>query len=165
MTGTSYGVLYNSPLGIMEITASNEAVISIYYRDKDFERPIASNDIITTCIVQLDEYFAGVRMEFNINIAPSGTDFQREVWYELTKIPYGVTISYHELSRRLHNEKAIRAVGRANGKNPVSIIVPCHRVIGADGSLTGYGGGLWRKKWLLEHEAKFSGRELQMEMF
>jgi methylated-DNA-[protein]-cysteine S-methyltransferase len=95
----------------------------------------------------------------------TGTDFQKNVWHELLKIPYGETISYREQSLRLSNEKAIRAVGTANGKNPIVIIVPCHRVIGADGSLVGYGGGLWRKKWLLEHEEKYSMAEKQLSMF
>jgi len=149
----------------MEITASEEAVISIYYRDNDYKVEAVSNDILISCAGQLDEYFAGKRNEFRIKTNPSGTSFQEGVWKELLNIPYGTTISYLELSRRLNNEKAIRAVGSANGKNPINIIIPCHRVIGADGSLTGYGGGLWRKKWLLEHEAKVSGKEIQIEIF
>jgi methylated-DNA-[protein]-cysteine S-methyltransferase len=117
------------------------------------------------CARQFDEYFAGTRKEFNLITDPKGTPFQESVWKELLNIPYGFTISYLELSRRLNHEKAIRAVGSANGKNPINIIIPCHRVIGMDGSLTGYGGGLWRKKWLLEHEAKYAGKEMQIEIF
>jgi methylated-DNA-[protein]-cysteine S-methyltransferase len=103
-------------------------------------------------IQQLEEYFSGSRKEFDIPLDLQGTDFQKKVWTELLKIPYGTTISYKELAIRLGDLKCIRAAGTANGANPVSIIVPCHRVIGSDASLVGYGGGLWRKKWLLEHE-------------
>lgn len=102
---------------------------------------------------QLDEYFAGKRTSFDLPLDLQGTEFQLKVWNELLKIPYGKTISYKELSLRLGNLLAIRAAGAANGANPISIIVPCHRVIGSDGSLTGYAGGLWRKKWLLELES------------
>jgi methylated-DNA-[protein]-cysteine S-methyltransferase len=101
---------------------------------------------------QLKEYFAGQRTHFTIATSVTGTDFQRQVWGELTRIAYGETISYGELARRINNPAAVRAVGLANGRNPLSIIVPCHRVIGADGSLTGYGGGLANKEWLLRHE-------------
>lgn len=103
-------------------------------------------------VYQLQEYFRGERKIFDLVLQPEGTDFQKKVWRALEEIPYGSTVSYLELSRDLGNEKAIRAVAAANGRNPLWIIVPCHRVIGSDGSLTGYAGGLWRKKWLLEHE-------------
>lgn len=106
---------------------------------------------------QLDEYFAGRRKQFDLQLAPMGTDFQEKVWQELVKIPYGRTITYGELAKRIGNPKASRAVGLANGKNPISIIVPCHRVIGANGSLTGFGGGLEAKQYLLEHEDRHSG--------
>jgi methylated-DNA-[protein]-cysteine S-methyltransferase len=109
---------------------------------------------------QLEAYFAGDREDFDLALAPHGTPFQQRVWEELTRIPYGETISYSELAWRLGQPKAVRAVGLANGRNPISIVIPCHRVIGADGSLVGYGGGLERKKWLLEHEAVTSGRRL-----
>jgi methylated-DNA-[protein]-cysteine S-methyltransferase len=101
---------------------------------------------------QLEEYFEGSRREFVLPLRLHGTDFQRRVWSELLQIPYGTTWSYGELARRINNPNASRAVGLANGRNPISIFVPCHRVIGADGSLTGYGGGLERKQWLLAHE-------------
>jgi methylated-DNA-[protein]-cysteine S-methyltransferase len=104
---------------------------------------------------QLAEYFAGSLQEFDVRLAPQGTEFQKKVWQELCRIPFGASISYGELARRLGKPAASRAVGRANGQNPISIIVPCHRVIGANGTLTGYGGGIERKKWLLEHEARF----------
>lgn len=103
---------------------------------------------------QLTEYFAGRLREFEVRLAPEGTEFQKKVWQELGQIPFGTTISYGELARRIGQPAASRAVGAANGQNPISIIVPCHRVIGANGTLTGYGGGIERKKWLLEHEAR-----------
>jgi methylated-DNA-[protein]-cysteine S-methyltransferase len=109
---------------------------------------------------QLDAYFAGELDRFDVPMAVHGTDFQKRVWDQLVQIPLGETISYSELARRMGDPKLVRAVGVANGRNPISIIIPCHRVIGADGSLVGYGGGLERKKWLLEHEEVASGRRL-----
>lgn len=103
-------------------------------------------------VQQLTDYFAGKRTVFELKLNPKGTDFQKRVWEELLTVPFGRTMSYLELSRRLGDEKAIRAVAAANGKNPIWLIVPCHRIIGSDGSLTGYAGGLWRKKWLIEFE-------------
>lgn len=111
---------------------------------------------IKNCIKQLNEYFNGKRTEFKIDTAQLGTEFQQAIWKELMKIPYGKTISYRELSKRIGNVKAIRAVGTANGNNSIAIIIPCHRVIGSNGDLIGYSGDLWRKKWLLEHEAKYA---------
>jgi methylated-DNA-[protein]-cysteine S-methyltransferase len=105
-----------------------------------------------TVCEQLTEYFGGGLQEFDLLLAPAGTEFQKKVWQELCQIPFGASISYGELARRIGQPAASRAVGRANGQNPISIIVPCHRVIGANGTLTGYGGGIERKKWLLEHE-------------
>ena len=101
---------------------------------------------------QLDEYFNGTRTAFNLKLNPQGTGFQQRVWKELLNIPHGKTRSYLEQSKKLGDVKAIRAVASANGKNPIWILIPCHRIIGSDGSLTGYAGRLWRKKWLLEHE-------------
>jgi methylated-DNA-[protein]-cysteine S-methyltransferase len=111
-----------------------------------------TNEGFDDAITQLGEYFAGTRTDFTLTTTAHGTDFQCQVWAELCRIPFGVTISYGELARRINNPAAVRAVGLANGKNPLSIIVPCHRVIGANGSLTGYGGGLANKQWLLCHE-------------
>lgn len=105
------------------------------------------------CVVQLNDYFEGKRTSFNLNLNPSGTFFQKQVWDELQNIPFGKTISYLDLSKKLGDVKAIRAVASANGKNPLWIVVPCHRVIGTDGSLTGYAGGLHRKQWLLQYES------------
>ncbi|MGL5692930.1 MAG: methylated-DNA--[protein]-cysteine S-methyltransferase [Peptostreptococcaceae bacterium] len=109
------------------------------------------NDVVN----QLDEYFKGKRIEFNIKFRLNGTQFQEKVWNALTEIKYGETVSYKDIGIRIDNEKAVRAIGNANGRNIINIVVPCHRVIGANKSLTGYGGGLHRKSWLLEHESKF----------
>lgn len=108
--------------------------------------------ILQEVVTQLNDYFEGKRTEFDVLLNPQGTNFQKKVWHGLLQIPYGKTMSYLELSKQLGDVKAIRAVASANGKNPLWIIIPCHRVIGTDGSLTGYAGGLWRKKWLLELE-------------
>ncbi|MFA0411948.1 methylated-DNA--[protein]-cysteine S-methyltransferase, partial [Vibrio splendidus] len=108
---------------------------------------------------QLDEYFAGKRTSFDLPLKPQGTDFQLKAWVALTTIPYGETISYGEQAKRMDNPKAVRAVGGANGKNPFSIVVPCHRVIGANGTLTGYTGGMNRKEWLLDFELKILNNE------
>lgn len=115
-------------------------------------------------VAALDKYFAGELRAFALPLAPEGTPFQKRVWDELVKIPYGETISYSELARRLGDPQAVRAVGRANGANPIPIVVPCHRVIGADGTLTGYAGGLEKKRALLALEARFSGRPVQLAL-
>ncbi|MEO8560769.1 MAG: methylated-DNA--[protein]-cysteine S-methyltransferase, partial [bacterium] len=111
-----------------------------------------STRTIDTARTQLDEYFAGHRTQFELPLSPEGTEFQRRVWDALAEIPFGTTISYLELARTVGDPRAVRAVGGANGRNPLPIVLPCHRVIGADGSLTGFGGGIERKRWLLEHE-------------
>ena len=113
--------------------------------------------VVRKCKKQLTEYFQGTRTQFNVPIAPEGTDFQREVWQELLSIPFGKTTSYAKQSIKLGDVKKIRAVGSANGKNPIAIIIPCHRVIGSDGNLTGYAGGLDKKEWLLKHENSLPG--------
>ncbi|PKP28323.1 MAG: cysteine methyltransferase [Bacteroidetes bacterium HGW-Bacteroidetes-18] len=109
-------------------------------------------EILKDCVQQLEEYFNGTRKQFNLKLNPQGTEFQKRVWMELMLVSYGKTRTYLEQSKQLGDAKAIRAVASANGKNPIWIIIPCHRIIGSDGSLTGYAGGIWRKKWLLEHE-------------
>lgn len=111
--------------------------------------------ILSECVRQLDEYFKGKRKEFTLDLLPRGTGFQRRAWEQLRQIPYGETISYSRQAERMGDKKACRAVGGANGKNPISIVIPCHRVIGKNGSLTGFGSGVWRKEWLLAHEKKF----------
>ena len=123
------------------------------------------NDHIKNIRIQLNEYFAGTRKHFDIPLVTPGTEFQKKVWNELLNIPYGRTVSYRQQADALKNPLAIRAVANANGMNRISIIIPCHRVIGSDGGLTGYGGGLHRKKWLLEHEKKHSGMPLNNTLF
>ncbi len=141
-----------SPLGIAELKGDKIGLvsISILNEKKDFSSRIPSS--LNDAVHQLQEYFAGERKTFELKLNPQGTPFQQKVWKELIEIPYGETTTYLKLSQKLGDEKAIRAVASANGKNPLWIVVPCHRVIGTDGTLTGYAGGLWRKKWLLELE-------------
>ena len=141
-----------SPLGITKIEGDENgiAVISVLSEGKETKK---IPDTLKEAVIQLQEYFEGKRTEFTFKLNPQGTEFQQKVWQELLNIPFGKTTSYMDLSKKLGDVKAIRAVASANGKNPLWIVVPCHRVIGSDGSLTGYAGGLWRKKWLLEHES------------
>ncbi|WP_130733325.1 methylated-DNA--[protein]-cysteine S-methyltransferase [Flavobacterium sp. J27] len=144
-------VFIKTPLGIAKISGDKEGVsiISITEGEELSKKiPIA----LKIAVQQLKEYFEGSRTVFDFKLNPQGTLFQQKVWKALLDIPYGKTISYLELSKKLGDVKAIRAVASANGKNPLWIVVPCHRVIGSDGSLTGYAGGLWRKKWLLDYE-------------
>ena len=140
-----------TPLGTAKIVGDENGIAGISILEEGAvskEIPVALVETVT----QLQDYFNGKRNEFNIKINPSGTEFQRKMWNELLNISFGKTMSYLDLSKKLGDVKAIRAVASANGKNPLWIVIPCHRVIGSDGSLTGYAGGLWRKKWLLEHE-------------
>lgn len=141
-----------TPLGTAKIIgdADGISVISIL-SEGELSKKIPKE--LKECTTQLQEYFDGLRNHFDFKMNPQGTDFQQKVWQELLNIPFGKTMSYLDLSKKLGDVKAIRAVASANGRNPLWIVVPCHRVIGTDGSLTGYAGGLWRKKWLLEHES------------
>lgn len=149
---------YESPVGMLEIWSSESVIMGILFcsgiKSNEKNKAVMPK-VIASCIQQLDEYFLGKRKEFDFAFSQEGSEFQQKVWRELINIPYGNFISYLELSRRIGNSKAIRAVGSANGKNNMVIVVPCHRVIGSNGDLIGYGGGLWRKKWLLEHENKY----------
>ena len=147
---------YQSPLGWLEIAGSETHISALHFVDEPGQTASEPAAVLAECVQQLREYFDGQRVKFTVSLHPSGTPFQRQVWAELAKIPYGQTLSYRELAERLKQPNAFRAVGNANGKNPISIILPCHRVVGSDGSLTGYGGGLWRKRWLLEHEGRGS---------
>lgn len=150
---------FPSPIGDLAITASDSGLTGVWFPGKgpvaaarlDDERGPASA-LLARASEQLAEYFAGTRTTFDLPLDAGGTAFERRVWDALRTIPYGTTLSYSELARRLGDPRATRAVGAANGKNPIPIIVPCHRVIGANGALTGFGGGLDRKRWLLEHE-------------
>jgi methylated-DNA-[protein]-cysteine S-methyltransferase len=149
----------DSPIGHLLLTADGDALTGLYMGtpskqpaldDAWQEQPSAG--VLTETARQLKEYFAGSRRSFDLPLRMAGTEFQQRVWRELTKIPFGETWSYGQLAKRIGNSNASRAVGLANGRNPIAVIVPCHRVIGADGSLTGFGGGLPRKQWLLSHE-------------
>lgn len=147
----------DSPLGTIELREKNGFLTDLNFREKPAGTKTPASPVFSSCAAQLKEYFAGTRTVFEIPLALEGTIFQREVWETLRAIPFGRTASYGEIARKIGRPSAVRAVGAANGANPVSIIVPCHRVIGANGSLTGYGGGMERKKWLLEHERAHSG--------
>jgi len=144
-----------SPLGLIEITASEQGIHSIYFVDSSSAPTHSSLAALAACKQQLTDYFAGQRQQFELPLAATGTTFQQQVWAALCTIDYGQTCSYAAIAQQMDNPKAVRAVGAANGRNPLSIVVPCHRVIGANGSLTGYAGGLERKLWLLEHEQKY----------
>ncbi|TRZ45960.1 methylated-DNA--[protein]-cysteine S-methyltransferase [Robertkochia solimangrovi] len=141
-----------TPLGVAEICGDENGISSITILEDSNILSTKIPEELSTCADQLNDYFEGKLTDFNLPLNPKGTPFQKSVWQALTEIPFGKTMSYQELSIKLGDIKAIRAVASANGKNPLWVVIPCHRVIGSDGSLTGYAGGLWRKKWLLEHE-------------
>lgn len=149
-----YTAYLASAIGPLEISASAEGITAVRF----VSEAAAASDNLPPCLEdalrQLAEYFAGRRTSFSLQLAPQGTPFQRRVWEKLGQIPFGQTISYRELAAALDKPQAVRAVGRANATNKLNIVVPCHRVIGADGSLTGYGGGLERKEWLISHERR-----------
>jgi methylated-DNA-[protein]-cysteine S-methyltransferase len=173
MTGRTEPLLYrtlDSPIGELLLVGDGEALHGLHMQDGLRPSPIASSwrqadERFGAVGDQLAEYFAGERVEFDLPVEGAGTEFQRRVWRALREIPYGEAISYGELARRIGQPSAVRAVGMANGRNPISIVVPCHRVIGADGGLTGYGGGIERKRFLLELEAENLGRDAgQLEL-
>jgi len=142
-----------TPLGVAKIVGDYLGLASISVLNTDEVITEIVPEVLEDVVYQLNEYFEGKRTNFDLLLNPTGTDFQQRVWKGLLEIPYGKTVSYLQLSKTLGDVKAVRAVAAANGKNPLWIVVPCHRVIGSDGSLTGYAGGLSRKKWLLEHES------------
>lgn len=144
--------IISTPLGFTKIEGDADGLKAITVLDTEKELTTIIPEVLEEGVYQLQEYFGGRRKEFTMDLNPQGTEFQKKVWEALLKIPFGKTTSYLELSKTLGDVKAIRAVAAANGKNPLWIVIPCHRVIGSDGSLTGYAGGLHRKKWLLEHE-------------
>ena len=143
----------HTPLGIAKLLGDESGLTSITVLNDDIPASTIIPELLEDTVYQLQEYFKGTRDSFSLSLNPHGTDFQKRVWSALQDIPYGKTVSYLELSKTLGDVKAIRAVAAANGKNPLWIVIPCHRVIGSDGSLTGYAGGLHRKKWLLNHES------------
>ena len=143
---------YKTPIGTAKIEGNNDGITAITVVNEEIESSLDIPICLQNCVQQLKEYFTGKRKNFNVKLNPQGTEFQKKVWEALQNVPFGKTRTYLEQSKTLGNAKAIRAVAGANGKNPIWIVIPCHRIIGSDGSLTGYAGGLWRKKWLLEHE-------------
>lgn len=153
---------YRSPLGWIELKSANGVLCSLLFIDEHEQSEEHPDAFFQTCIDQLSAYFDGTLQSFDIPLGYSGTAFQIQIWDELKNVAYGETISYEALSHRIENPKAIRAVANANAQNKFHLLVPCHRIIGKNGSLTGYAGGIWRKQWLLDHEAKISGRRLSL---
>lgn len=153
----TFSLYIDTPIGKIRISGTDEFISEVHFCNEDDDGVSSENvpPLLHECAAQLLGYIAGSRNDFQLPLNQPGTDFQQKVWNELTKIPFGKTISYLDLARRLGDEKTIRAAGTANGKNNIAIIVPCHRVIGSDGSLTGYAGGLHRKEWLLRHEGSW----------
>ena len=161
-----------SPLGTLRLIANHAGLVGLYM-PRHVREPVGpdpleadastpEHPVLREAAKQLAEYFAGTRRDFDLPLAPTGTEFQRRVWRALQTIEFAATWSYGELARAIDQPSASRAVGAANGRNPISIVVPCHRVIGSDGSLTGYGGGERNKRWLLDHEAVVAGRALRI---
>jgi methylated-DNA-[protein]-cysteine S-methyltransferase len=144
---------YETPIGWLEVVGDEKAIEFVRFVEDELERQvIGRSEVVSKCIEQLDEYFKGKRRTFDVPLKQVGTPFQQQVWKALESIPYGETVSYLHVAKKIGNEKAVRAIGGANNKNPIAIIVPCHRVIGKSGKLVGYEGGLWRKEYLLKLE-------------
>ncbi|TNJ47235.1 methylated-DNA--[protein]-cysteine S-methyltransferase [Tamlana fucoidanivorans] len=152
--------IINTPLGYTQITGDINGIAAITILDSKEETTKIIPESLKDCATQLNEYFEGLRKTFHLKLNPHGTDFQLKVWNQLQNVPFGKTISYLDLSKQLGDAKAIRAVANANGKNPLWIVIPCHRIIGSDGNLTGYAGGLHRKQWLLQHESPYKQQSL-----
>ena len=151
-----YRAYYKSPLGPIEIVGGRVSILALNFVEDMLPEDVELTFCVKECLKQVDEYFKRKRKEFFLNLQPRGTEFQKSVWRQLEKIPYGETASYSEIAGAIGKPTACRAVGSANGRNPIALIIPCHRVIGRDGNLTGYGGGLWRKEWLLKHERGYN---------
>lgn len=147
-----YSLTFKTPVGYLELSSNETAVISVSFVDTDKKHSVKLPLILLSAKLQMKEYFSGTRKKFDILVEPQGTDFQLKVWNEISKINYGETASYLDIAKATGSSKNTRAVGLANSKNPIPIIIPCHRVIGSDGKLTGYAGGLHKKRWLLKHE-------------
>lgn len=154
---------YPSEIGWLEIVGSEAGIKSVSFIDEESVEQTEIHPCLQPCVTQLDEYFRGERKTFALKLEPEGTEFQQKVWRELLNIPYNKTVSYLDIARAVGDKKAVRAVGNANGRNKIVIIIPCHRVIGSNGQLTGYGGGLWRKEWLLKHEKSVAaGKQMKL---
>jgi methylated-DNA-[protein]-cysteine S-methyltransferase len=149
---TPYTAFYDSVIGTLKITGTDAGILTVGFIETEISLSDSLPDCLRECVKQVDEYFRGTRKSFSVTLLPQGTDFQQQVWQQLLRIPFGQTTTYQQIAAALGNPKGSQAVGRANGTNPIAILIPCHRVIGIDGKLTGYGGGLWRKEWLLRHE-------------
>jgi len=149
---------YHSPIGTIEIIGTEAGLTALNFVSRKPAGSGRPHPTLRKAVAQVDEYFRGKRIDFSIPLSVQGTDFQKEVWRRLARIPYGETTTYAGIAKAMGRPKAGRAVGQANHRNPISIIIPCHRVIGNDGRLVGYGSGLWRKEWLLAHEKKWAGR-------
>jgi methylated-DNA-[protein]-cysteine S-methyltransferase len=146
-----FKLYYTSPIGVLEIAGTEDGITSIVFVDETGETGEVP-EVLKEAYIQIREYFSGSRRVFDLKLDLQGTEFQRKVWNELINIPFGETLTYKDIASKLGDINAARAVGNANGKNPISIVVPCHRVVGSYGKLTGYAGGLERKAWLLNHE-------------
>jgi methylated-DNA-[protein]-cysteine S-methyltransferase len=146
---------HHSEIGPIEIVGNQKGILAVTFGADEFEIDRNLPAIMTECLRQMTEYFKGRRQKFSVPLIMEGTNFQKAVWRQLQKIPFGRTASYGDVARAVGSPRAFRAVGNANNKNPISLIIPCHRVIGSDGKLVGFGGGIWRKEWLLEHEKRF----------
>jgi methylated-DNA-[protein]-cysteine S-methyltransferase len=151
-----YRTNYESPIGCIEIAGTREGILSIEIQDGPCEDFAPIPECLKDCVLQLHEYFQGTRREFSLDLVMQGTDFQKKVWVALTGIPFGQTASYKDIAEAIGNIKGVRAVGNANGRNRIAIVIPCHRVIGSTGNLVGFASGLWRKQWLLNHEKEAS---------
>lgn len=157
-----YQTCITSPSGYIKLVSTDTGVKEVTFLDEECESSESIPEILINLKKQLTEYFNGARTDFSIPLEPDGTDFQKKVWTELSCIPFGKTISYNELASKLGDPKVIRAAAAANGKNPIGIVIPCHRVIGKSGKLVGYAGGLGRKKWLLDHENRIANGVLEL---
>ena len=149
-----FSAYIETPIGLVEVLASNEVILSVLFVDKAKQEN--TNNLTDIAVLQLGEYFNGDRQQFDLPLSFQGTEFQNNVWQALLDVGYGKTSSYKSIAEKIENPRAVRAVGAANGKNPLTIVVPCHRIIGANGSLTGYAFGTNKKAWLLDHESKHS---------
>ncbi|MDR2037959.1 MAG: methylated-DNA--[protein]-cysteine S-methyltransferase [Bacteroidales bacterium] len=163
---------YMSPIGLVEIHSSDNKITALFFCNDSHNDDQIGSELLKKCISQLDEYFKGERIIFDLPLYQEGTEFQQKVWNALLDIPFGNTATYADIAQKIGNSKAVRAVGTTNGKNQLWLVVPCHRIIGSDGSLTGYAGGIERKKWLLDHEARISRKlgltihqSIQLELF
>jgi methylated-DNA-[protein]-cysteine S-methyltransferase len=155
----------SSPIGTICLRASGKGITDVFFIDESAEEQFSKNPIINKCKMQLNEYFEGKRKVFDVELDLYGTSFQKLVWHELISIQFGNSISYLSLAAKLGNKNKIRAVANANAQNKIALLIPCHRVIGSNGELVGYSGGLWRKKWLLEHEEKIEQYRKQLTFF